>query len=204
MIGSVCELALAGIRQIINIVETKIQGHRMKIAEIYEKLTQKFSGKITGSNLEALDPWIEVAPAAIVEVAEFVKTDPDLKFDALNDLCGVDYCEPDPKKVAKFGHEPHVEIVYHLYSYTHKHYLVLKVKLPRWKDGQTGKIPEMPTVSGVWSIADWHEREAFDLMGVEFIGHPNMRRILCSEDWVGHPLRKDYEFPLEYHGIRGR
>ena len=56
----------------------------------------------------------------------------------------------------------------------------------------------------VWPTADWHERETYDLMGVRFVGHPNHRRILCPEDWVGYPLRKDYEMPLEYHGIRGR
>jgi NADH-quinone oxidoreductase subunit C len=139
-----------------------------------------------------------------VEVCRHLKTDPALAFDALNNLCGVDYCEPDPKKAAKFAHEPHLEVVYHLYSYTHRHALVLKVKLPRWKAGQTGQLPELPSVSDVWAVADWHEREAFDLVGVNFTGHPNLKRILCAEDWEGHPLRKDYEFPLEYHGIRGR
>ena len=60
------------------------------------------------------------------------------------------------------------------------------------------------SVSGVWPTADWHERETYDLVGVRFTGHPNLVRILCPEDWVGHPLRKDYEMPLEYHGIRGK
>lgn len=176
----------------------------MTPAEIHQQLLARFGEKITGAQLEALDPWIEVAPAAIVEVGEYLKNDPALKFDALNNLCGVDYCEPDPKKAAKFGHEPHVEVVYHLYSFTHRHWIVIKVKLPRWKDGQAGVIPDLPTVSGIWAIADWHEREAFDLVGINFVGHPNLVRILCSEDWEGHPLRKDYDFPLEYHGIRGR
>ena len=76
--------------------------------------------------------------------------------------------------------------------------------LPRWKDGNEGELPEIPTVTGVWKIADWHERETFDLVGINFVGHPNLVRILCAEDWVGHPLRKDYEFPLEYHGMRGK
>jgi NADH-quinone oxidoreductase subunit C len=176
----------------------------MKPADIHQTLVAKFGDKITGANLEALDPWIEVAPAAIVDVARFLKTDSALAFDALNNLSGVDYCEPDAKKAAKFGHEPHVEVVYHLYSYTHRHWLVIKVKLPRWQGGKPGQLPEVPSVTGVWGIADWHERETFDLVGINFTGHPNLRRILCAEDWEGHALRKDYEFPLEYHGIRGR
>ena len=65
-------------------------------------------------------------------------------------------------------------------------------------------MPEVPSVTGLWKGAIWHEREVYDLSGVWFTGHPELRRILLSEDWVGHPLRKDYEFPLEYHGIRGR
>ena len=69
---------------------------------------------------------------------------------------------------------------------------------------QAGELPEIPSLSKVWLIAEWHEREAYDLMGITFTGHPNLRRILCPEDWEGHPLRKDYEFPLEYHGIRGQ
>src|SRR6516225_8647426 len=145
----------------------------MTPAEIYQTLVAKFGDKITGANLEALDPWIEVAPSAIADVAEFLKTDSSLQFDALNNLCGVDYFEPDAKKAAKFGHEPHVEVVYHLYSYTHRHSLVVKVKSPRWQEGESGKLPEVPSVSGVWSIADWHEREAYDLVGIDFTGHPN-------------------------------
>ena len=82
--------------------------------------------------------------------------------------------------------------------------LVLKVILPRWKDDDPGALPEVPSVSGVWPTADWHEREVYDLSGVWFTDHPDLRRILCPEDWIGHPLRKDYEMPLEYHGIRGR
>lgn len=176
----------------------------MTPAEIHQTLVAKFGDKITGANLEAIDPWIEIASAAIADVAEFLKTDEALAFDALNNLCGVDYFESDPKKAAKFGHEPHVEVVYHLYSYTHRHSIVVKVKVPRWKDGVTGQLPDVPSVAGVWAIADWHERETYDLVGINFVDHPNQRRILCAEDWVGHPLRKDYEFPLEYHGIRGR
>jgi NADH-quinone oxidoreductase subunit C len=172
--------------------------------DFLNRLKKKFGDKITGSNLEAIDPWIEVAPAAIAEVCAFLRDEPKLEFNLLNCISGVDYFEPDPKKAAKTGWQPHMEVVYHLSSTIHKHTLVIKVILPRWKDDVPGQLPEVPTVSGVWRTADWHEREVYDLSGVHFAGHPDRRRILCPEDWVGHPLRRDYEMPLEYHGIRGR
>ena len=167
-------------------------------------LQKRFGDKITGHNLEAIDPWIEVSPDGLVEVCEFLKSDSKLKFDMLNCITAVDYCEPDEKKAKKVSWEPHTELVYHLSSISVKHTLVVKVHLPRWKDDVEGELPEAPTVCGVWRTADWHEREVYDLSGINFVGHPNLRRILCPEDWVGYPLRKDYEMPLEYHGIRGR
>ena len=174
----------------------------MTAEEIHQLLTDQFGEeKIVGANLDATDPWVEVAAGAILEVATFLKDSERLRFDHLNNLCGVDYCEPDPKKTAKFGHEPHVEVVYHLSSFEHKHRITVKVLLPRWKDGKAGELPEVSSVATVWAIADWHEREAYDLVGIRFTGHPNLQRILCPEDWEGHPLRKDYEFPAEYHGI---
>lgn len=177
----------------------------MNAEEILNLLVDEFgSKKITGSNLEAIDPWVEVSAGSIEEVSRFLKTDDRLQFDHLNNLCGADYFETDEKKKAKFGHEPHVEVVYHLTSYSLRHKITIKVCVPRWKDDKEGELPDVPTVSTVWKIADWHEREAFDLVGINFVGHPNLNRILCAEDWVGHPLRKDYEFPLEYHGIRGK
>ncbi len=159
---------------------------------------------ITGSNFEAIDPWIEVTPAGLVPLCTYLRDEPDLRFNFLNCISGVDYLETDPKKAAKADFKPHLEVVYHLWSLPFKRSLVLKVMLPRWKDDTAGHLPEVPSVSGVWRTADWHEREVFDLCGVSFTGHPDLRRILCPEDWVGHPLRKDYEMPLEYHGIRGR
>jgi NADH-quinone oxidoreductase subunit C len=167
-------------------------------------LKRRFGQQITGQNLEAIDPWIEVAPAGLLEVCRHLRDDPNLAFNLLNCITAVDYFESDPKKAAKTGWEPHVELVYHLSSIEKKHTLVVKVMLPRWKDDQPGQLPEVPSVTGIWSTADWHEREVYDLSGVRFLGHPNLRRILCPEDWIGYPLRKDYEMPLEYHGIRGR
>ncbi len=174
----------------------------MNVSDIHKRLVDEFGDKISGVNSETLDPWIEVVPSAIVEVATYLRDEPELRFDALNNLSAVDYFEPDEKKAAKFSHEPHLEVVYHLYSYANKHFLTLKVKLPRWQDDEPGVLPEIPSVTGVWGIADWHEREAYDLMGITFTGHPNLRRILCPEDWEGHALRKDYDFPQEYHGVR--
>ena len=167
-------------------------------------LKKKFGDEITGSNLTAVDPWVEVAPDGLVEVCEFLKTDKNLQFDMLNLVTAVDYLETDPKKAAKSEVKPHLEVVYHLSSIAKKHTLVVKVMLPRWKGDVVGELPEVPSLVDVWKSADWHEREVYDLSGVRFIGHPDMRRILCPDDWVGYPLRKDYEMPLEYHGIRGR
>ena len=171
---------------------------------LIDRLKQKFGAKITGTKLDAIDPWIEVAPESLVEVCEFLRDDADTKFNLLNCISGVDYFEPDPKKASKVDWKPHVEVVYHISSIAKKHSLVIKVLVPRWKDDVAGELPEVPSVSHVWSTANWHEREVYDLSGVNFTGHPDLRRILCPEDWVGHPLRKDYEMPLEYHGIRGR
>ena len=175
----------------------------MTVQEIHALLQQQFGEQvITGLNTTAKDPWIEVAPAAIAQVAQFLKADERLRFDYLTDLSGVDFHEPDAKLAAKFPYDSCVAVVYHLFSLSLRHRLTVKVKLPRWKNDTPGELPEVPTVSHVWGIADWHEREAYDLVGIGFTGHPNLLRILCPDDWEGHPLRKDYAFPEEYHGVR--
>ena len=177
----------------------------MTAAEIAAALETQFGSAITGKKLDALDPFVTVEPGKLVEICTFLRDDPRLKFELLNNISGVDYLETDPKKLAKAGFDPHLEVVYHLSSFTFPgRRFTLKVVLPRWKGDRPGELPEVPTVARVWPTADWHEREAFDLVGVTFTGHPDPRRILLGDDWVGHPLRKDYEFPLEYHGIRGR
>ena len=86
-------------------------------------------------------------------------------------------------------------VVYHLYSYVHHHKLVVKVVVPK-------SNPVVKTVSDVWAAAEWHEREAYDLVGMTFEGHPDLRRILLPEDWEGHPLRKDYKVPEFYKGMK--
>jgi NADH-quinone oxidoreductase subunit C len=176
----------------------------MTPTEIIPILEERFGAAITNKKLEGLDPWAAVDPARLMEIATFLRDEPRFRFDLLNCITGVDYLEPDAKKAPKAGFEPHLEVVYHLSSFVHRHRLVVKLILPRWKDNVPGQLPEVPSVSNVWNTADWHERETFDLCGVFFTGHPDLRRILLAEDWEGHPLRKDYEYPLEYHGIRCR
>jgi NADH-quinone oxidoreductase subunit C len=168
------------------------------------RLKSRFPQGIVATNLEAVDPWIEVRPEQLVAICQFLRDEPDLAFNLLNCITAVDYFEPDPKKAAKVSWQPHLEVVYHLSSIPKKHTLVLKVSLDRWQNNEPGRLPEVPSVAGVWKTANWHERETYDLSGVWFVGHPELHRILLPEDWEGHPLRKDYEMPLEYHGIRGR
>jgi NADH-quinone oxidoreductase subunit C len=171
---------------------------------LVDQLQKRFGAAIKSAQLDVLDPWIEVTPDGLVDVCRHLKQTPGLEFDMLNCITVVDYLETDPKKAAKADFEPHLEVVYHLTSIKHKTSLVLKVNLPRWKNDIPGELPDLPSVESVWRTADWHEREVYDMSGINFLNHPDLRRILCPEDWEGYPLRKDYEMPLDYHGIRGK
>ena len=111
-------------------------------------------------------------------LAEFLAGDPDLAFHYLSDVTAVD----------RFPIEPRFELNYHLLSISRREPLRLRVRLP-------GDSPAIETVVPVWPTANWHEREIFDLFGVRFEGHPNLRRMLLPDDWEGYPLRKDY--PVE-------
>ena len=158
----------------------------MDTAAIHQRLKARFEAAVGDCNLQAKDPYIFIQPAVIADVCRFLHDEPDLNFDALSNQSGVDY------KVKGI-----IEVVYHLYSYPHRHTLVLKVDVPR-------DNPAMPTVEGVWKAANWMEREIYDLLGVSFAGHSDLRRILLPEDWIGYPLRKDFVEPEEYHGISTR
>lgn len=114
----------------------------------------------------------------IVKVACFLKENKELDFNYLSDICGVDRVESDGV----------FEVVYHLYSISKNHRIRLKVSVP-------SNEPCLPTVSDIWKTANWHEREAFDMLGIRFDGHPDLRKILTPDDFEGHPLRKDY--PLD-------
>ncbi len=169
------------------------------VTQIFHKLSERFAEKIVRLETQNVDPWIEVESTSIALVGFFLRDEADLLFRMLNCITAVDY--PPSKIPDETNDWGRLELIYHLTSLDYGSRLVLKVVLPRWKDNVPGRLPEVPTVSPVWPTATWHEREIFDLMGVYFVGHPDLRRILCPEDWEGHPLRKDYEMPREYHGI---
>lgn len=155
----------------------------MEAKEIYARLEKQFPGKVSGFQGDVFDPNLHVDPQVIVDVCRYLRDNPDLKFETLSDLTGLDL--PKDNKI---------QVVYHLYSYSYRHQIVLKVDLPR-------ENPNVSTMEGVWKAANWMEREVFDLFGVVFEGHSDLRRILLPEDWVGHPLRKDYVEEEEYDGI---
>ena len=157
----------------------------MDAKAVHERLVSRFGDKITGANLEVPSPFAVVAADAIVEVATFCKSDPALAFDNLMCQSAVDYPKETP---------PRMEVVYHLLSYTHAHTFALKVHLPR-------ENPAVATVEGIWGVANWHEREAYDMFGIAFIGHSDLRRILLPDDWIGFPLRKDWQDPDFYNGM---
>jgi NADH-quinone oxidoreductase subunit C len=181
----------------------------MKPSEIIDLLTTQFGPAIVATKPDAIDPHVVVGGEKLVEVARFLRDDPRLKFDILNDITGVDYLETDAKKLAKAGFEAHLEVIYHVSAFTRPGArFTFKCILPRSGPGADAsgseRGPSLPTLVEIWATANWQEREVYDLFGITFTGHPDLRRILLADDWVGHPLRKDYEFPEEYHGIRCR
>jgi NADH-quinone oxidoreductase subunit C len=155
----------------------------MTSAEIHARLAAKFGERIGPLAPAKMDAFAVVPGADIVEICRYLKDDAELAFDCLMNLSSVDW----PKK-------NQIEVVYHFWSYSKRHAFVLKVQLDRAK-------PEISSIESVWKSADWLEREQFDLMGVKFHGHPDLRRIMLPDDWVGNPLRKDYKEQAEWHNI---
>jgi NADH-quinone oxidoreductase subunit C len=149
--------------------------------EIAASLQQEFGATVVETKLDGTLPWAVVDPAAIVEVCRFLRNDVQLRMDHLELLGGVDY-------------KDRIEVVYIVYSNQRHHRFTLKCRLPR-------EAPKIATVEGIWAVANWHEREAFDMFGIVFEGHSDMRRILCPDDWEGYPLRKDYVYPTRYRDM---
>jgi|YNPBryulayer2012_1023412.scaffolds.fasta_scaffold01962_4 NADH-quinone oxidoreductase subunit C len=148
-------------------------------ADTLTHLRQRFQDAIEQVVVQHGEVTVYVAREAIVDVARYLRDEPKLLFNLLSDLCGVDRgLEADPR----------FEVVYHLFSIPHGYRLRLKVRVPEHDC-------EVPTLVGVYPTAEWHERETFDLMGIRFRNHPDLRKILTPDDLEGHPLRKD--FPLQ-------
>jgi NADH-quinone oxidoreductase subunit C len=146
-------------------------------ADLAAALRERFGEAVLGAEEFRGDLAVTVARERLHEVLETLRRDPALDFAFLADLTVVDWLLP--------GRLPRFEVVYHLYSFSiHRR---IRVKAPVPEDDRS-----VPTATDVWKGADWLEREAWDMFGVVFDGHPNLRRILCHEDFEGHPLRKDF------------
>lgn len=140
--------------------------------EALDKITTRFPSIIREKHVD----WhtLVVDKDDLLALAVFLKSESDLDFDFLTNLSGVDYLD-------------YMEIVYHLYSYGRQHKMCLKVRVTSRAD------PVVDSVTGIWTTAGWHEREAYDLFGIVFKGHANLKRIFCTDDFPGHPFRKDWE-----------
>jgi NADH-quinone oxidoreductase subunit C len=155
----------------------------MTVQEIHERLQAEFGDAVGPLSEPKIDPFVVVKAERLLDVAKLLRSAPGIELDFCEDLTAVDW----PKREV-------IEVVYHLFSYRHRHGIVLKVEAQRAR-------PVVPSVEGIWKAANWMEREAYDLFGVTFEGHPDLRRILLPDDWDGFPLRKDWQEKGGYHGI---
>jgi NADH-quinone oxidoreductase subunit C len=159
-------------------------------AELLHLLQERFGTElIPGEAADCQPAAIWVASSAIAEVCRFLHADARTYFDQLSCITGIDN-GPEAGSL---------EVAYNLYSIPYNRHLMLKVQVPR--NTAPEPLPVVPSVATIWRTADWHEREVFDLLGIAFTGHPDLRRILLPADWEGHPLRKDYREQEYYHGI---
>lgn len=163
----------------------------MTFEEIKNILIDKFGfSTITSESEDALQPQLTITKESLVEVCNELFTNDKLFFDFLSSITGIDN---GPEKGT-------MELIYHLYSIPFGHSIVLKVWLNRNKENEP--LPTIPSATCIWKGANWQEREIYDMFGIIFQGHPDLRRILLPEDWEGFPLRKDYKTQDYYHGIK--
>ena len=151
-----------------------------------EKLQATFPQAVQGYAEFRDELTIQIDPLQLRDISLFLRDDEDLRFDLLVDVYGVDRL--------KLGQSPRFAVNYELYSVPHNNFLRLVVAIPDpgGAVGQNGELPALPSVTEIWPTANWLERETYDLMGIEFTNHPWLHRILMPDNWVGHPLRKDY------------
>ena len=163
----------------------------MILEEIKELLTGMFGEEtVLGTENNGFQPSLIIAPDKIAEVCLDLRDNPSSYFDFLACLTGVDY----GKDSNRFG------VVYHLASIPYQTQITLKISKENSRD--LNQLPEFKSISAVYKTAEWHEREAYDLIGIYFENHPDLRRILLPDDWEGYPLRKDYANAEFYKGIK--
>ena len=168
--------------------------------EIFNLLKEKFGDSIIELKTDVpVEHFITINPLEIDKVCNFLVSKDDLMFDSLMNLSGVDDANGETQK-DEAGISTIVggtlSVYYHIESTSIRHKLVLKVSTPR-------ENPEVSSVAEIWRVADWHEREAYDLFGIKFLNHPDLKRILMPYDWeAGYPLRKDYKNPEFYQGMK--
>ena len=160
--------------------ETPNKNQKLNLSqEIAQKIEKKFPKSIDG---EQNEKWIQLKPENWFEIANYLKSDEALLFDSLQCNTGVDLGEG------------FLESRYNLHSMKHLNSIEIRIKV-------SIENPEIPSVEKIWRVADWFERETYDMFGIVFSSHSDLRRILLPEDWEGWPLRKDYEVQETYHGI---
>jgi NADH-quinone oxidoreductase subunit C len=166
--------------------------------EIFNLLKAKFNDGVKELIKQPVDSYIVCDPLLINKISLFLLSEEDLLFDNLMNLSGVDDANGKATPIEGINtiEGGTLSVYYHLESTKFRHKLVLRVSAPR-------EDPQVESVSLVWKSADWHEREAYDLLGIKFLNHPDLRRILMPYDWeAGYPLRKDYTNPEFYHGMK--
>ncbi|HET56632.1 MAG TPA: NADH-quinone oxidoreductase subunit C [Ignavibacteria bacterium] len=171
-----------------------------KPEEIFEILKNKFPDADIQIDLETpTEPIISIPPKSVHNISLFLRDEEELLFDSLMCLSGVDDAngekikQEDDSEIIKGGT---LSVYYHLYSVSLKHKITIKTSADR-------ENPEVESVEPIWKTADWHEREAYDMFGIIFLNHPNLKRILMPYDWdAGYPLRKDYKNPEFYKGMK--
>ena len=159
----------------------------MERVEIIGIVKEKFAEHVDTVDEAAVDPFIVIKPEGLRPVVEFILEDERLLFDMCHSIAGVDYDANEP-----------LGLTYVFSSFKLKHWFTLKVRF----EGRDNC--ELETISDIHQGANWHERETFDLLGIKFKNHPDLTRILTPEDWEGHPLRKDYEMPETYQGVKNK
>lgn len=169
---------------------------------MFEEIVGIINKNIPGANavfnkVEIGDASINVESKFILEVCKLLKLNQEFDFNVLQAISAVDYL-PMEAKEGQLAQEGYIELCYILASFTKNYELILKTRLPR---GSSENLPKINSVCEVWSAANFQEREAFDMMGIDFVGHPDLRRILTSQNWEGYPLRKDYVVQEVFNGM---